>query len=98
MLCLIKSCLRCGGDLVMDEEDWRCVQCAHYYYGGRPNNGTHYPSSERPAAPSAVFSPGNDGGSLEPEPQREGHSGRHRPPSRLRKKGKAYRRGGWSVK
>lgn len=28
----LKSCRKCGGDLVLDEGDWRCVQCAQYYY------------------------------------------------------------------
>ena len=32
MLCKFKKCARCGGDLVLDEADWRCVQCAQYYY------------------------------------------------------------------
>ena len=33
MLCRLKNCGKCGGDLVLDEADWRCVQCAQYYYG-----------------------------------------------------------------
>ena len=33
MLCMLKNCGKCGGDLVMDDGDWRCVQCAICYYG-----------------------------------------------------------------
>ena len=32
MLCLLKQCNKCGGDLVRDDSDWKCVQCAQYYY------------------------------------------------------------------
>ena len=35
MLCQLKSCGRCGGDLVLDREDWKCLQCAEYYYGDK---------------------------------------------------------------
>ena len=34
MLCILKRCTKCRGDLVMDEGDWRCMQCARYYYSG----------------------------------------------------------------
>lgn len=34
MLCQLKSCAGCSGDLVLDEGDWRCVQCGRYYYTG----------------------------------------------------------------
>ena len=34
MLCMLRSCGKCGGDLFQDDDDWRCVQCARYYYGG----------------------------------------------------------------
>jgi hypothetical protein len=30
----LKACLKCGGDLVLDEGDWRCLQCGTYYYIG----------------------------------------------------------------
>jgi len=30
----IKACGRCGGDLALDDGDWRCLQCATYYYVG----------------------------------------------------------------
>jgi len=28
----LKGCNRCTGDLVMEEDSWRCWQCGHYYY------------------------------------------------------------------
>ena len=31
-LCYLKGCRKCGGDLVFDEGDWKCWQCAAYYY------------------------------------------------------------------
>ncbi len=32
MLCKFKSCRKCGGDLVLDDDEWRCWQCGRYYY------------------------------------------------------------------
>jgi len=32
MFLRLKSCARCDGDLVLDEGEWRCWQCGHYYY------------------------------------------------------------------
>ena len=32
MRCQLKSCHKCGGDLVLDEDEWRCWQCGQYYY------------------------------------------------------------------
>jgi hypothetical protein len=32
MLCQLKTCSKCGGDLVMDTDEWRCLQCGTYYY------------------------------------------------------------------
>ena len=26
------GCLKCSGDLLWDEDRWRCFQCGHYYY------------------------------------------------------------------
>lgn len=31
----LKSCEKCNGDLVLDGEEWRCLQCARYYYPPR---------------------------------------------------------------
>ena len=32
MLCLLKNCRKCNGDLVLDGEEWRCWQCGQYCY------------------------------------------------------------------
>ena len=32
MYCRLKACRKCGGDLVLDGDEWRCWQCGHYYY------------------------------------------------------------------
>jgi hypothetical protein len=32
MLCRLKSCQKCSGDLVLDDDEWRCWQCGHYDY------------------------------------------------------------------
>jgi hypothetical protein len=29
---LLKACVRCGGDLALDDGDWQCLQCGRYYY------------------------------------------------------------------
>ena len=34
----VKGCNRCGGDLVLDDGDWRCWQCGQYYYASSPNH------------------------------------------------------------
>ena len=53
MRCQLKSCHKCGGDLVLDGEEWRCWQCGQYYYP-RPA------IDESPAEPSEYKrSPGN---------------------------------------
>ena len=30
----LKGCAKCGGDLVLDQGDWLCLQCGTYYYTG----------------------------------------------------------------
>ena len=32
MYCQLKACRKCGGDLVLDGDEWRCWQCGQYYY------------------------------------------------------------------
>ncbi len=32
---LLKACVRCGGDLALDDGDWQCLQCGRYYYARR---------------------------------------------------------------
>ena len=36
MLCRLKECTKCQGDLILDGEEWRCWQCGHYYYPNIP--------------------------------------------------------------
>ena len=31
MLCKLKACWKCAGDLVLDGDEWRCWQCGRYY-------------------------------------------------------------------
>ena len=31
-----KSCSRCNGDLILEDSEWRCLQCGHYYYPNVP--------------------------------------------------------------
>lgn len=35
MLCRLKECGKCGGDLVLDFDEWRCFQCGRIYYPKR---------------------------------------------------------------
>ena len=30
------SCLKCTGDLVLEDDEWRCLQCGRYYYPRSP--------------------------------------------------------------
>ena len=64
---LLACCPKCQGDLVLDEGDWRCMQCGTYYYPTRHANGRRRlgrpptpdsrpalppaPSADRPALP-----------------------------------------------
>lgn len=41
----IKECGKCQGDLIADEDEWRCVQCGTHYY---PED------SESPPDPSSL--------------------------------------------
>ena len=36
MLCILKACRKCCGDLVLDGDEWRCWQCGRYYYPKPP--------------------------------------------------------------
>ena len=47
-MCMLKSCRKCGGDLVLDEDEWRCWQCGRYYYPLPP------PTDHRPVADKPV--------------------------------------------
>ncbi len=32
MICKLRACRKCSGDLVLDNDEWRCWQCGKYYY------------------------------------------------------------------
>ncbi len=32
MICKLRACPKCSGDLVLDSDEWRCWQCGKYYY------------------------------------------------------------------
>ena len=53
ILCYLKSCTKCRGDLILDEGYWRCWQCGLYYYRIRirADNGvgTHFAAFDREA-------------------------------------------------
>jgi hypothetical protein len=55
-----KACQKCGGDLMLDNEEWLCCQCGRYYYpmpmlagteGRPPSLGRRY--GELPGAAGA---------------------------------------------
>ena len=51
----LKACLRCNGDLILDEGDWLCMQCGRYYYTGL------YGQSSRTLFPGDTFDTDHDG-------------------------------------
>jgi hypothetical protein len=44
----LKACVKCRGDLILDEGDWLCLQCGTYYYTGlyRPAALPHWPREQ----------------------------------------------------
>ena len=32
----LKGCVKCGGDLLLQDEDWQCFQCGRYFYSTPP--------------------------------------------------------------
>ena len=55
---LLACCPKCQGDLVLDEGDWRCMQCGTYYYPTRRRANGRRPGrpptpDSRPALPPA---------------------------------------------
>ena len=55
---LLACCPKCQGDLVLDEGDWRCMQCGTYYYPTRRRANGRRPGrpptpDTRPALPPA---------------------------------------------
>ena len=47
-----KSCIKCGGDLFVQDGDWGCIQCGRYYY----------PIADMPLAYSQLTVAASDGG------------------------------------
>ena len=39
MLCLLKGCGKCRGDLMQDGDEWRCIQCGYVYYPAHSSMG-----------------------------------------------------------
>ncbi len=55
MLCQLKSCSKCRGDLVLDGDEWRCWQCGQHYYPRRSQEALRDLLQEtRPEAVSAT--------------------------------------------
>ena len=50
IFCYLKGCIKCGGDLVFDEGDWRCWQCGQYYYA-TPSEPMAEPPPDPPSYP-----------------------------------------------
>ena len=48
MLCMLKSCTKCGGDLAEDDGDWKCIQCAKYYYSPAEDPAVRWGTLYRP--------------------------------------------------
>ena len=49
-----KGCVKCGGDLALDQGDWLCLQCGTYYYVGlyqRPKHAEK-PNPQPPELPA----------------------------------------------
>jgi len=67
MLVRFKACAKCQGDLLPDEEDWKCLQCGARYYSEPPVN------DEPPDPP---VPPENDGDS-KPVSVRRSSGGRY---------------------
>ena len=55
VLCLLKTCPKCSGDLVLDGDELRCWQCGQYYY---PKPGL-LDMPEEPPAPDLIPSDGD---------------------------------------
>ncbi len=56
MICKLRACPKCSGDLVLGRDEWRCWQCGKYYYP-RPAPTDMPPSpiaSGHPVAPGGV--------------------------------------------
>ena len=64
MLCLLKNCRKCSGDLILDGDEWRCWQCGQYYYPMSESPEM----LEEPPNPEMVAAGGLGRGPLDPRP------------------------------
>ena len=80
MQCKFKACSKCGGDLMADESDWRCIQCSRYYYGhdARFLGESHIPGFRVPTCPTESL----------PELLLESDGDRSVPPPEARRRGR----------
>ncbi len=91
MLCRLKSCTKCGGDLILEEPDWRCVQCSQYYYVWMPGLTLEaerlYPTERNGELPHATLV-----GPRAPDPTEAGNTnGDHEFQGPRRVRSRAYR-------
>ena len=61
MLCRLKDCGKCGGDLVLDIDEWRCFQCGIIYYPQQPSMELLPDPIEIKRPLATEFSPGETG-------------------------------------
>ena len=57
----LKDCGKCGGDLVLDIDEWRCFQCGIIYYPQRPSMELLLDPIEVERPLATDFSPGEAG-------------------------------------
>ena len=57
----LKGCAKCGGDLILDELDWLCLQCGTYYYTDlyQRKNGLQQPGANVPPPDQEKTAGGN---------------------------------------
>ena len=60
MLCLLKQCNECGGDLVSEDSDWKCIQCGQYYYSEPASVADLVGAGARADEPERDFDTTND--------------------------------------
>ena len=73
MLCILKACWKCCGDLVLDGDEWRCWQCGRYYY---PMPAAADPPPESVGARRLSINTGNTGNTGRNGPVRREHTRR----------------------
>ncbi|MCH7713791.1 MAG: hypothetical protein IIC99_09225 [Chloroflexi bacterium] len=66
MLCQLKCCSKCRGDLVLDGDEWRCWQCGQHYYPRRSTEDLRDLFQETQREPTSSSSPAERPRSLPP--------------------------------